>query len=71
MNFISGISSSNIIRELTTKRKIIDIPFYLVTAYESSHLNKNLLSSINMIFEKPLSRDITYQLIKNFLLNSI
>jgi CheY-like chemotaxis protein len=71
MNFISGISSSNIIRELTTKRKIIDIPFYLVTAYESSHLNKNLLSSINRIFEKPLSRDNTYQLIKNFLLNDI
>jgi uncharacterized protein YlaN (UPF0358 family) len=71
MNFISGINSSIIIRDLTNKKKIGDIPFYLVTAYDSSHLNEMLTSSINCIYEKPLSRDVTCQLIKDFLLNNI
>jgi CheY-like chemotaxis protein len=71
MNFISGISSSSIIRDLTNKKKMSDIPFYLVTAYDSSHLNKKIMSSVNCVYEKPLSRDVTCQLIKDFLLNNI
>jgi hypothetical protein len=71
MNFISGINSSTIIRDLTNKKKISDIPFYLVTAYDSSHLNGKLNSSVNCIYEKPLSRDVACQLIKDFLLNNI
>ncbi len=71
MNFISGVSSSRIIRELTSKKKIVDIPFYLVTAYDSSHFNKNLICNVDKVYEKPLSRDATHQLIKNFLLNSM
>jgi CheY-like chemotaxis protein len=71
MNFISGISSSSIIRDLTNKKKMSDIPFYLVTAYDSSHLNKKIMTSVNCIYEKPLSRDVTCQLIKDFLLNNI
>jgi two-component SAPR family response regulator len=71
MNFISGINSSSIIRDLTNKKKISDIPFYLVTAYDSSHLNKKSASCVNSIYEKPLSRDVTYQLIKDFLSNDL
>jgi hypothetical protein len=71
MNFISGINSSSIIRDFTNKKKISDIPFYLVTAYDSSHLNKKLTSSVNCTYEKPLSRDVASQLIKDFLLNNI
>jgi DNA-binding LytR/AlgR family response regulator len=71
MNFISGINSSSIIRDLTNKKKISEIPFYLVTAYDSSHLNKKLASCVNSIYEKPLSRDVTYQLIKDFLSNDL
>jgi CheY-like chemotaxis protein len=71
MNFISGINSSTIIRDLTNKKKISNIPFYLVTAYDSSHFDKKLASCVNSIYEKPLSRDVACQLIKDFLLNNI
>lgn len=71
MNFISGINSSNIIRDFTNKKKIGDIPFYLVTAYSKSHFNEKATSSVNCIYEKPLSRDVTSQLLKEFLLNNI
>jgi CheY-like chemotaxis protein len=71
MNFISGINSSTIIRDLTNKKKISNIPFYLVTAYDSSHFDKKLASCVNSIYEKPLSRNVTYQLIKELLLNNI
>jgi hypothetical protein len=71
MNFISGINSSTIIRDLTNKKKISNIPFYLVTAYDSSHFDKKLASCVNSIYEKPLSRDVASQLIKDYLLNNI
>ncbi len=65
MHFLNGTSSSGIVKEITDKKKIADIPFYLVTAYDSSLISKKSTNRVDSILEKPLARDIAQELIKN------
>jgi hypothetical protein len=36
MSFIDGVKSSNIIKDILEKKKLPEIPFYLITAYEGN-----------------------------------
>jgi response regulator RpfG family c-di-GMP phosphodiesterase len=56
MNFMNGLRSSNIIKELIEKKGLAHIPFYLVTAYEGNLLDENCTKDVTKIFSKPLNK---------------
>lgn len=65
MNFMNGIRSSAIIKEILNKKKMGEIPFYLVTAYDSSVIDKSESCNVTKILEKPLNSKIASKILKN------
>ena len=65
MNFMNGIRSSAIIKELLNKKKMGEIPFYLVTAYDSSVIGKSESCNVTKVLEKPLNSKIASKILKN------
>jgi response regulator RpfG family c-di-GMP phosphodiesterase len=68
MNFINGVRSSIIIKELIDKKKMGEIPFYLVTAYDPSMIDKSESCNLTQVLEKPLSSKLALEIVKkNFI----
>ena len=64
MNFMDGIRSSIIVKEIVNRKQLPDIPFYLVTAYEGSLFDKISDSYVTKIMNKPISRNDVYSIIE-------
>ena len=52
-----GSRSAEILKEIISKKRITDIPFYLLTAYDNSIIQKYISPSISQIMSKPLTKD--------------
>ena len=64
MNFMDGVRSSSIVKEIVNRKQLTDIPFYLVTAYEGSLFDKISDSYVTKILNKPISRNDVYSIIE-------
>ncbi len=65
MNFLNGAKSSAILKDIYDKKKIKDIPFYLLTANNNNYSSKYLKdNNIISIINKPLEIDIAEKLLK-------
>ena len=69
MSFMNGIRSSILLKEIADKKKMGHIPFYIVTAYDTSLLDKHVNCTVNKILDKPLSRDIAFEIIQEMALS--
>jgi hypothetical protein len=56
MVFLNGLTSSQVLLDLSKKHNKNCIPFYLVTAYEGDYISKNFKESIKQILSKPLDK---------------
>jgi len=56
MRFMYGSRSAEILEEIASKNRIAEIPFYLLTAYDNTLIEKYISSSINQILTKPLTK---------------
>jgi CheY-like chemotaxis protein len=63
MNFMNGSRCSEIIQDIQEKKRMGEIPFYLVTAYDNIHIKKQTLSGIKQVLAKPLSKQVAKQII--------
>jgi hypothetical protein len=66
MNFINGTRSSEIILEILERKRIVEIPFYLVTAYDKTLIETKTVSSIKQVLSKPLSKEIAKNIILQY-----
>jgi CheY-like chemotaxis protein len=57
MNFMYGSRTAEILMEIISKKRIAEIPFYLLTAYDNILIEKYISSSISQILTKPLTKD--------------
>ncbi len=64
MNFMTGSQSSQIVLDITTKKCIGDIPFYLLTAYDNAYVNRLNLYGVMKILDKPISKNKMTDIIK-------
>jgi two-component SAPR family response regulator len=64
MSFMNGIRSSLIVKEIVEKKKLTEIPFYLVTAYEGNLFEKLSCTYITKIINKPIARNEANDIIK-------
>jgi CheY-like chemotaxis protein len=71
MNFMNGSRSSEILKEILTKKKITDIPFYLVTAYDNNLIEKFISPSIDQVLSKPLTKEVAKGLLINAKQNNL
>jgi CheY-like chemotaxis protein len=69
MSFIDGVKSSNIIKDIVEKKKLPEIPFYLITAYEGNLFDKISNSFVTNIMNKPIARNEAYNIIKKLFCN--
>ncbi len=68
MNFLNGTKSSVVLKEIYEKKKINDIPFYLLTANSNDFNNKYLKdNNIISIINKPLENETAEKLFNLFL----
>ena len=56
MRFMYGSRSAEILEEIVCKNRIAEIPFYLLTAYDNTLIEKYISSSISQILTKPLTK---------------
>lgn len=66
MNFMNGLRSSNIIKEILDKKGMRHIPFYLVTAYEGNLLDSYYKKDATRIFNKPLKKKEAREILEEF-----
>jgi DNA-binding LytR/AlgR family response regulator len=66
MNFFSGTQSSKVVRDITNKKRIENIPFYLVTAYDNNFINILNVDGVTQILDKPLSKQKGQEIIYEF-----
>ncbi len=68
MNCLNGTKSCELIKEILAKKRLEDIPFYLLTACDGSMMNKNSIfkgnTSVTEICEKPLAKCVALELLK-------
>lgn len=64
MNFVNGIKSSLILRDILEKRRMKEVPFYLVSAYDSNFLNYSLSYKIKKFITKPITLDSAIKILK-------
>lgn len=57
MNFMYGSRTAEILTEIISRKRIAEIPFYLLTAYDNILIQKYISSSIRQILTKPLTKD--------------
>ena len=57
MNFVNGSKSYDIIEEIFEKNKLINVPFYLITASNCYYSDFKLLDKLSGILNKPLLLD--------------
>lgn len=57
MNFMYGSRSAEILKEIISKKRIAEIPFYLLTAYDNTLIEKYISPCISQILSKPLTKD--------------
>jgi CheY-like chemotaxis protein len=57
MNFMYGSRSAEILKEIISKKRIAAIPFYLLTAYDNTLIEKYISPCISQILSKPLTKD--------------
>ncbi len=57
MNFMYGSRTAEILTEIITRKRIAEIPFYLLTAYDNILIQKYISASISQILTKPLTKD--------------
>jgi CheY-like chemotaxis protein len=69
MNFMNGLRSSILAREIAEKKKLGEIPFFLVTAYDKSILDGHVTGNVDKILDKPLQKDAALQILQNVLKN--
>lgn len=67
MNFINGTRSSEIILEILERKRLVEIPFFLVTAYDNSLLKSKTNCNIKQVLSKPLSKEIAKNIILQLL----
>ena len=56
MRFMYGSRSAEILDEIVSKNGIAKIPFYVLTAYDNTLIEKYISSSISQILTKPLTK---------------
>jgi hypothetical protein len=66
MIFMNGVRSSDIIKEVLERKRMGDIDFYLVTAYDNTLLDGQVSSSIKKVLSKPLAKDVAKSIISEY-----
>ncbi len=69
MEFMDGIKSSLIVKEIVNKKQLLEIPFYLVTAYDESLIRSQTKCTqfVTKIFNKPILKNDMYTIFENFM----
>ncbi len=57
MNYLSGVESFTIISRLIKENKLISVPLFLSTSYDSNSQEKNLMKGlVKKVFSKPINK---------------
>jgi response regulator RpfG family c-di-GMP phosphodiesterase len=62
MNFMNGIKSCNIIKEILDKSNLGIIPYYLLTSFDNKMLDG--YGNLTKVLEKPLEKSIAIEILK-------
>lgn len=65
MNFLNGINSCNILKDVLDKKKLADIPFYLVSSFDGIMLDSKSSINLKKVLEKPLERKEALNILKS------
>jgi response regulator RpfG family c-di-GMP phosphodiesterase len=65
MNFMNGTKSCDLIKEIIIKKKLDDIPFYLLTACDRYVIDQKSHFNVTKILEKPFQKNIAIEILKN------
>jgi signal transduction histidine kinase len=71
MNYLNGTKCAEVVNSIILSKKISQIPFYIITAYESmchfSTSSKAADSYIKQVLTKPLTKEVAKKIIKSLL----
>jgi CheY-like chemotaxis protein len=67
MNFMNGMKSCNIIKDIIDIKKLADIPFYLVSSVDGMIFDKKSSFNLTKVLEKPLERHEALTILKKFI----
>jgi hypothetical protein len=70
MNFLCGIKSAEIIKDIISKHKLTEIPFYTVSAYGLETFDPKCLKYVEKILSKPIQPKVAREIMsKHFQIN--